>query len=411
MPGNADFAKRALEACDNTPPGTLNPEERTDLDLIRGLAHFRLGNFPLAETTLRAVPEAPRAPGQGQRWPLHIPRKAVLAMCLYRLGRKAEAEELYAQTRRQYEKLVGPGVTQRDVLVINSLMCRILLREAHELIRGEPDADQHVRFLRSAMFAQLGDRAKAEAELAAAEKGQMYSAENGYAWWARGAAHARLGRLSEAAAAYKKAMERRPNDAGLASEAAGVLILAGDEAAYRKLCDRLLEQFGKTDKVDGTTLTTQTNSPVYEGYLTARACILDAKGHVDARRVEQLAAHVFKRDPDVPWYAHTLAVTHYRAEAFERAIAQAKVSLKLEQADYTILDWLVLAMAHQRLGQTTDARRWLDQANAWMRANRRAPGTVLGAFPLPPRGDLECQLLHREAESLLGKQLENAPTR
>jgi len=60
-------------------------------------------------------------------------------------------------------------------------------------------------------------------------------------------------------------------------------------------------------------------------------------------------------------------------------------------------------MAHHRLGQGDEARKWLDKAMHWM----DQPGQEKGKNAMPWNRRLTLQLLRREAETLIrgaGKQ-------
>jgi hypothetical protein len=67
------------------------------------------------------------------------------------------------------------------------------------------------------------------------------------------------------------------------------------------------------------------------------------------------------------------------------------------------VNWLVLAMAHQRLGHADEARKWFDKAARWMdNYGRGAPGPAEALRSLHPHDALACLVLRREAEALLG---------
>jgi tetratricopeptide (TPR) repeat protein len=104
-------------------------------------------------------------------------------------------------------------------------------------------------------------------------------------------------------------------------------------------------------------------------------------------------------------YLHTLGLAHYRAGQFDKAIEQLHHSLKGNWKAHAA-NWLVLAMAHQRLGHADEARNWFDMAVQWI------DDTDLGALrdavdglrSLHPHDSLACMVLRREAETLLGLQ-------
>ena len=69
-----------------------------------------------------------------------------------------------------------------------------------------------------------------------------------------------------------------------------------------------------------------------------------------------------------------------------------------------MLNWLWLALAHQRLGKTEEARRWLDKAQAWLdQYGDGMPARAEAEFGLHLHNWLEAHVLLREAEALMGQ--------
>ncbi len=60
-------------------------------------------------------------------------------------------------------------------------------------------------------------------------------------------------------------------------------------------------------------------------------------------------------------------------------------------------DWLVLALAHQRLGETRAARKWLQQAVRWFEENPWRETGERGAW----ERRLIAERLRQEAEALI----------
>src|SRR5262249_15457185 len=95
---------------------------------------------------------------------------------------------------------------------------------------------------------------------------------------------------------------------------------------------------------------------------------------------------------------------HYRAGRFAQAVPLFQQSLKANggKPGRSVVTWLWLALANQRLGKADEARRWLDRA---------AQRLDLHKDGLPARGEeklgldlhnwLEAHLLLREAQALL----------
>jgi serine/threonine protein kinase/tetratricopeptide (TPR) repeat protein len=94
-------------------------------------------------------------------------------------------------------------------------------------------------------------------------------------------------------------------------------------------------------------------------------------------------------------YRNTLGVANYRAGNWQAAITALEQSRKLRQGGDAV-DWLFLAMAHQKLGHTDTARKWCAQAVQWLEKNRAA----LAADPAQAE---ELGRFRGEAEEILGQ--------
>jgi len=66
------------------------------------------------------------------------------------------------------------------------------------------------------------------------------------------------------------------------------------------------------------------------------------------------------------------------------------------------LNWLWLALAHQRLGKAEEARRWLGKAQAWLDQYGDGMPSRAEELGLHLHNWLEAHVLRREAEALLG---------
>jgi hypothetical protein len=76
------------------------------------------------------------------------------------------------------------------------------------------------------------------------------------------------------------------------------------------------------------------------------------------------------------------------------------------QADATpgraVLNWVWLALAHQRLGHSEEARRWLGEAQAWLDQYKDGmPAHANEKLGLHLHNWLEAHVLRREAEALI----------
>jgi serine/threonine-protein kinase len=206
----------------------------------------------------------------------------------------------------------------------------------------------------------------------------------------RGRAHASRREWSKAADCYGRAVKLDPSDDGNVSfEHAAVLLLSGDKMGYRRVCDGMIQRFGTTTSL--------------RGYHVARACTLAPVSVKDIARPAQLAEKELKASAREHWSLTEQAALHHRAGRFEAAVDRLHDSLRAEGRPGTaVLAWLWLALSHQRLGETQEARRWLDRAVKWLEPLARGmPDRAEQTLWLHPHNWLEAHVLRREAETLL----------
>jgi WD40 repeat protein/serine/threonine protein kinase/tetratricopeptide (TPR) repeat protein len=199
----------------------------------------------------------------------------------------------------------------------------------------------------------------------------------------RGDLYASRGLWSEAAAYYATTVAQYSGVAPLHERLAVTRLLAGDRPGYRAACARMLERF---KPIDDSTAATR----------VAYACSLAPEAVADLPGLIQVS------ERSTRWVASNergVGAVLFRAgrlaEAFERFERAHKVF------EPRAWDWLFLAMIHSGLGQTNEARRWLQRADRWIVEADQAPS---GAEKEGPRwSDLTEKpiilLLRREAEA------------
>jgi tetratricopeptide (TPR) repeat protein len=208
------------------------------------------------------------------------------------------------------------------------------------------------------------------------------------AWHDRSGAHAVLGKWQRAAAEFAQATERFPGDLELWCAYACTLLLAGDAEGYRRVCAEVLH--ANAQATDPQT-----------GYVLARMVSL-APGTADRAQAVAWAQKAVAANPRRAWYLHTMGVAHYRAGQFDQAVRRLEQSQQDDPAwQGHIIDWLLLAMAHQRLERPVDARAWLDRARQWKDQAKKDLAKGAPYWPVDGWCDrLEIELLDREAEQL-----------
>jgi WD40 repeat protein/tetratricopeptide (TPR) repeat protein len=201
-------------------------------------------------------------------------------------------------------------------------------------------------------------------------------------WVAHGRLLALHGRWDQAAADYARVIDSCPlPDSAVrtdeAFEYACLLLLRGDEAGYRRFCQRLVERAGPQPKG-------------FLGFVLARSCGLAPGGAVEPAQAVEWAESALSFGGRTSWYLHAVGLAHYRAGDWDKA------RQRFEESDRTgwggtVVNWLGLALVCQRTGRADEARRWLDKATGWL--DKAAPESL----PAPDR--LEGEVLRREAEA------------
>src|SRR5262249_54799121 len=128
----------------------------------------------------------------------------------------------------------------------------------------------------------------------------------------------------------------------------------GDHEGYRKLCRRMFERFGQSKDPDDIAL-------------LAHTCVLLPGALGDQSRVLQLAEQrlAITKPPSLHhnWSVHVLSLAYYRSGKYQAAIdCLTKAASDYANWEERAVNWLVLSMAHQRLGHAAEARQWLDKA-------------------------------------------------
>jgi tetratricopeptide (TPR) repeat protein len=206
----------------------------------------------------------------------------------------------------------------------------------------------------------------------------------------QGRLHAARREWRQAADCYAKVVKLKPIEYGhFWFEHAALLLLSGDRAGYARACARMIEKCGK--------------EPDLRAYHVARACTLAPDSVTDAAQPGRLAESELKASAATFWSLTQRAALHYRAGRFTEAVPLLEKSLRAEPlSGRAVLNWLWLALAHQRLGKAAEAQRWLGRAQKWLDAYRdRIPDRANEEMGLHLHNWLEAHILRREAERLL----------
>jgi serine/threonine-protein kinase len=197
---------------------------------------------------------------------------------------------------------------------------------------------------------------------------------------------------AKAADAYARALKRGPTDnSHFWFEYAALLLLSGDRPGYAKACAHMVEKCGKT------------GGP--RSYLMARACTLASGAVADAALPSRLAETELRTNATQFWSLTEQGALAYRADRLQESVALFEQSLRADATPgRAVVNWVWLALAHQSLGKTEEARRWLDKAQAWLDQYRDGmPARAEEELGLHLHNWLEAHVLRREAEALIAQ--------
>jgi hypothetical protein len=157
----------------------------------------------------------------------------------------------------------------------------------------------------------------------------------------------------DAAATYADLLRTAPTDDGeIWFEFAAIQLLAGDAAGYRKSCDQMKDRCGK--------------SPKMRGYHVARAYTLGETSDENLKTATRLSADELRRHGSEFWSLTQQGALLVRVGRCEDAPRLLEQSLSTDPAPgRAVLNWLWLAIAHQKLGLIEDSKRWIAKAAAW----------------------------------------------
>jgi serine/threonine protein kinase len=207
----------------------------------------------------------------------------------------------------------------------------------------------------------------------------------------RGRLRARAGRWALAADDYERAYERRPDQPMLGQVAAYLRLQAGDRNGYRRICEHLLKDYSNT-------------SDTFTAMVVTLACVQDPSvGHVDA--LLRLGDVAVKGAPGNGIWQFAGAAALYRAGRYADSAGLLEPGLPSAppHQPWALCDHVVMAMDQHRLGNTRQARRYLERAS--LAHDKQL--TLFASAPFVPLQDeywwdtISFLILRREAEALL----------
>jgi tetratricopeptide (TPR) repeat protein len=308
---------------------------------------------------------------------------AVRAVAWHRRGaEECERRQLWVGAVQHLDRLLASGESA-------NLYAR--RGRAHVALRHwQPAKDDYTKALaadaerwdlwagRAAAEAGLGHWEQAAADYSKAIEGKADRAE---LWAGRGCAEAESGDWKKAAADLGKAVHLGDTDVSIGRQHALALLAGGDEANYRRACGRLVQRFARSE-----------DEAIAR--IVASTCALAEGSLPDLKSLLERAERAVKANPKSANDRRCLAALLYRCGQFDAALKHLEDATRSAGQDGEARDWLLMAMAVQRLGRGDDAKKRLDKAEQINREKKKEPADSWDER-------LAYQLLHREAETLV----------
>jgi eukaryotic-like serine/threonine-protein kinase len=258
---------------------------------------------------------------------------------------------------------------------------------AHYLSIANALRPDHVRvqnFLAIAYLAQ----GKVDEALASSCRAIALSPKYAKAWEMRGLTYEKLAQPENALADFSKAIELDPKNAlawifrgqtykklaqpenAIADFSKGIELDPKNLVARRILASFYSQQGRHEDAVDTYNKIIQdfpNDAQAYNGFAWLLATSSDAKQRAPARAVE-LAQKAVELSPKDVGIWNTLGIAHCRNDEWKAGVEALTKSMDLSQGGGAF-DWFFLAMSHWNLDNKEEARKWFEQAVAWMEKN------------------------------------------
>jgi tetratricopeptide (TPR) repeat protein len=346
-------------------------------------AEVRLGEMFLdenqaaaAEPLLRRAVEVYRSSGSPQFEGL-ASASGDLGLLLLGRGDTASAEPLLVESMEAWVKVPGyESVMNHDVAAIAAALERLYNQ------RDDRAAARH--YYRQYLLIQV-----AHIGMGLAANPNDISFRR-----ARADFSARLGRFRDVAADFDRLIELSPDQHMLYMEAACAHLYMGDQAAYRDLCRRMLQRFGKSTDW-------QIRDRVAKTSLAGPAAVDDIEPILQMARSNL--------EPSAPKELSALfhlcgGMAEYRAGNYQQAAALLGQSIDLHlslEPRATALSFL--AMSNYRAHNQAAARAALEEAHALIGQRISSPTADVIEPDATLQDWLICQIARREADQLIQK--------
>lgn len=211
--------------------------------------------------------------------------------------------------------------------------------------------------------------------------------ENADIFRQRGIAYAEMAQWQDAADDFVRSTDLSPMSWRTWYYRALVQVAAEDNEAYRVTCQQMLNNFGHT-----------TDTHTANAIAWTVAIAPDATD--DYRPFIELAKRAITSKPEEPLILNTFAAVLCRAGDHQLALDQLRKASELEGSGGSLYNWLLLSAVNHYLGQSNQAKHWLDRVTERIEEEQPQEGSDTR---IPPSWNqkLELKLLRQETESLI----------
>ena len=215
---------------------------------------------------------------------------------------------------------------------------------------------------------------------------------------------ARRGRMREAAADYSRLIQFEPEKIEHYFKLAPLMLVNGDVAGYRHVCELVLARFGATKNDPGA------------ADRAAKTCCLLPPAESDLAQIGRLAeVAITAEQTDTvdsrPWQHLTKGLAEYRQGNYQAAVdwMHKTLSQPLRFGDDSryLSAWMILVMAHYPLVQMDDARAAFAQGVEL--AQTKVPDLGSDDLDNEWQNPLIARILMREAKALIERSSETTP--
>jgi serine/threonine-protein kinase len=170
-------------------------------------------------------------------------------------------------------------------------------------------------------------------------------------------------------------------------EFAASQLLADDLPAYRRTCEEMAAAAPQNN---------------LRPFLVARTCTLSPNSLKDAEQPERMSEGELQNNEGAFWSLTERGALNYRAGRYDATLVLCKRAMEAEpRSGCAVIDWLWMALASHRLGNSANARTWLSQATTWLDGLGDQLPPNGWSFKLDIHNWLEAHILRREAERVV----------